>query len=491
MLIRANVWIYVFQLVVLKVSYSVHGLESVFIKVPSAVSVGSAAILVCECDLPGEDLYSVKWYKGKHEFFRFTSKEIPSIKIFPKAGVTVNIDHSNSSHVILENVGPHTTGKYSCEITEAAPSFHTKIVTRDLNVVDLPKGDPVILDMKPYYGADEFLEVECISNESLPAVRLEWLINERPLGLIQSPSRLEFITIPLNGTASSSGASNSSDGSSSKKSAKSSAPAKSFDALSSMEDDSKVIPMDSNSLQQPHQHQHQNHQQAEFTMPLAAAVVASATALSLTTNASVREAVVSQDNITTTLSGTTKPGKKGQSVARYEKSVSRLKLLLGHEHFVAGKIKVKCIARLFDLYERSVVGVAEENYPQVRVLSNSDNGVHFSFMSDKDEATSSSASVHQLKLSLWLSSLVRSFLPRCWTWSSSLMVRNSELELDTGQKQNDDDDGSSETSFAGMTVPWLVLLLFCGISISGRILSILLAVPVLGMPSGMLLRMTS
>lgn len=47
--------------------------------------------------------------------------------------------------------------------------------------------------------------------------------------------------------------------------------------------------------------------------------------------------------------------------------------------------QVKCVARIFDVYERTAVQVADENYPQVRVLSKSDNGVHYSFMSDKDE----------------------------------------------------------------------------------------------------------
>lgn len=79
------------------VSYNVHGLDSIHIRVPTAVTLGSAAVLICECDLPDEDLYSVKWYKGKHEFFRYTSKEIPSIKIFPKAGINVNVSILNSN----------------------------------------------------------------------------------------------------------------------------------------------------------------------------------------------------------------------------------------------------------------------------------------------------------------------------------------------------------------------------------------------------------
>ncbi|XP_055544825.1 uncharacterized protein LOC129729929 [Wyeomyia smithii] len=407
MLIKANAWIYVLQLVVMKVSYHVQGLDSVHIQVPQAVSLGGSAVLICECDLPDEDLYSVKWYKGKHEFFRYTSKEIPSIKIFPKAGISVNVNHSNASHVILSNVEPPTSGKYSCEITEAAPSFHTQIVTRELHVVDLPKSDPVIVDMKPYYGADEFLEVECISNESLPAARLEWLINDQPLGKIQPPSRLEFFTLPANSSASSSSNNNGSfESHSSKKPTKSFLHRKTVPKQPVSEDD------DSNALlqQQPPNH--------EFIVPVAAAIVASAAALQLTAStASTQLATVGSSPTAT---------RKGFTSGRYERSVSRLKLLLGHEHFAGGKIRVTCTARVFDLYERTALQVADENYPQVRVLSNSDNGVHFSFMSDKDDVSSSAASLRRHSLWSTIGSVALS------GWLPTGTIGESKIQ-DTGQ----------------------------------------------------------
>ncbi|XP_062550412.1 uncharacterized protein LOC134215187 isoform X2 [Armigeres subalbatus] len=414
----------------LKVSYSVHGLDSVHVRVPLAVTLGSPAVLVCESDLLDEDLYSVKWYKGKHEFFRYTSKEIPSIKIFPKAGININVEHCNASHVVLRSVEPHTSGKYSCEITEAAPSFHTKIVTRDLNAVDLPNGEPQIVDMKPFYGADEFLEVECISNESLPAARLEWLINDRPLGAIQPPSRLEFVTVPTSNSSSSSSSSSSAttaDGALSRKSTKSSLRQKQVPAHNEADNDegtSAAAALDSNAVQ---------YHSPEFTMPVAAAIVASAAALSLTTASSQilssAPALPSPSAVYSSASTSKKSssgsGKKGAATARYETAVSRLKLLLGHEHFDKGKIKVKCIARIFDLYERSAQQTADENYPQVRVLSNSDNGVHFSFMSDKDEASSGSAPLHnRLRLFWppWIQSPYRDTgqFPTTMVWPSSL-----------------------------------------------------------------------
>ena len=42
---------------------------------------------------------------------------------------------SNMTHVVLENVQFSTSGQYSCEVSADAPSFHTALVSGDLNVV--------------------------------------------------------------------------------------------------------------------------------------------------------------------------------------------------------------------------------------------------------------------------------------------------------------------------------------------------------------------
>uniref|UniRef100_A0A182Y7U2 Ig-like domain-containing protein n=1 Tax=Anopheles stephensi TaxID=30069 RepID=A0A182Y7U2_ANOST len=290
------------------VSHSVLGLESVHIQVPVAVLVGTSATLVCECDLPDEDLYSVKWYKGKHEFFRYTSKEIPSIKIFPKAGISVNVNLSNASHLVLVNVEPQSSGKYSCEITEAAPSFHTKIATRTMNVVDLPTGEPQIVDMKSYYGAEEFLEVECRAGPSLPAPKLEWFVNDLPVRQpLQAPSRLEYATQPTSSSKP------SSSGSRKKQSAKSSlhqpSTVPSTGELESRENDLE----DGTARGGP---------SSTTGRPLAG----------------VAGSTTTQDPPPTTGNGTSGEQRKG--AGRYELSVSRLKLLLEHGHFHNGKLKV-------------------------------------------------------------------------------------------------------------------------------------------------------
>jgi len=59
--------------------------------IPADVRHSEDAVLQCLFDLEGDSLYSVKWYKGQHEFYRFTPKETPSMKIFPIAGLKIDV----------------------------------------------------------------------------------------------------------------------------------------------------------------------------------------------------------------------------------------------------------------------------------------------------------------------------------------------------------------------------------------------------------------
>lgn len=67
------------------------GLRIVQVMVPDAVRSGTNATLVCEHDTEGDTLYSVKWYKGRREFFRYTPKEIPAVKLFSMPGISVDV----------------------------------------------------------------------------------------------------------------------------------------------------------------------------------------------------------------------------------------------------------------------------------------------------------------------------------------------------------------------------------------------------------------
>jgi len=52
---------------------------------------GNPVTLICEYDLEGAPLYSVKWYRGNREFFRHIPKDVPTTKLFPFQGLLIDV----------------------------------------------------------------------------------------------------------------------------------------------------------------------------------------------------------------------------------------------------------------------------------------------------------------------------------------------------------------------------------------------------------------
>lgn len=111
------------------------GLRDVRVVIPAAVKRGDNALLICNYDMEGDSLYSVKWYKGKREFYRYTPKEPQFMKTFIQSGINVEVKcnqvlwkshnanlfsilqttQSNASQVVISQVDTNTSGKFSCE----------------------------------------------------------------------------------------------------------------------------------------------------------------------------------------------------------------------------------------------------------------------------------------------------------------------------------------------------------------------------------------
>ncbi|KAI5750439.1 hypothetical protein M8J76_015578 [Diaphorina citri] len=112
------------------------GLRNVTLVIsPQAVNRGQDVTLYCNYDLEKQPLYSVKWYRGKLEFYRFSPGESPATKIFYYPGINVDLSRSNASQVVLQNVDFNMSGNLSCEVTTDFPSFSTKLSIRRMMVV--------------------------------------------------------------------------------------------------------------------------------------------------------------------------------------------------------------------------------------------------------------------------------------------------------------------------------------------------------------------
>ncbi|KAL5281382.1 hypothetical protein ACFFRR_005027 [Megaselia abdita] len=159
----------------------INALKDVSVRIPKAVKKGDNALLICNYDMEDDTLYSVKWYKGRREFFRYTPKEKPSMKIFTHQGINVDQSESNESHVLLTSVSLNITGKFSCEVSADAPTFHTAFHTGEMEVVEIPEQRPIITGIHTRYRIGDNINGNCSSDNSKPVANLTWSINDIPV----------------------------------------------------------------------------------------------------------------------------------------------------------------------------------------------------------------------------------------------------------------------------------------------------------------------
>lgn len=63
------------------------------LRIPQAVKAGGNLQIVCDYDLEGAQLYSIKFYQGEEEFYRFVPKESPPTRVFPRPGIQVDVSY--------------------------------------------------------------------------------------------------------------------------------------------------------------------------------------------------------------------------------------------------------------------------------------------------------------------------------------------------------------------------------------------------------------
>nr|CAD7456224.1 unnamed protein product [Timema tahoe] len=150
---------------------------SVHLVLPPVVAVGSSATLLCLFDLENDPLYSVKWYRGNFEFYRYVPKERPPGRAFSFPGLFVDLSLSNDQQVSLLDVQLHLAGKFSCEVSADAPFFTTITVSDRLRVIDLRDLSPEIFVEEIFSENDHFLHANCTSHHSKPPPELTFFIN--------------------------------------------------------------------------------------------------------------------------------------------------------------------------------------------------------------------------------------------------------------------------------------------------------------------------
>ena len=102
---------------------------------PHAVR-GQKVVMRCNYDMQGDNLYSVKWYFNRQEFYRYIPSDNPKVTIFDNhVGVNVNPKLSTEREVVLDNADFSTSGVFRCEVSGDAPMFLTDSIEGTLHVV--------------------------------------------------------------------------------------------------------------------------------------------------------------------------------------------------------------------------------------------------------------------------------------------------------------------------------------------------------------------
>ncbi|VVC89087.1 unnamed protein product, partial [Leptidea sinapis] len=140
---------------------------------PATVVRGGTAALICSRDMQGAPLYSVKWYRGNHEFYRFT----------PMEETATRMNRSNGSQVLLRKMDLGLAGNFSCEVTADMPPFATQIATKFIDIIG------------------ELLRANCTSPPARPAANLTIFVNEEPVRATETslhPSDSGLFTTKVN-----------------------------------------------------------------------------------------------------------------------------------------------------------------------------------------------------------------------------------------------------------------------------------------------------
>ncbi|KAH8271319.1 hypothetical protein KR018_006595 [Drosophila ironensis] len=148
---------------------------------PPAVRRGQTVALRCDYHLDGAPLYSIKFYRGQMEFYRYTPAEYPHTKVFQYPGIRVDETASNSTMVLIRNVGFGLSGQFSCEVTADAPLYSTATAYAQMQVVEFPEKRPLLFTEHTRYEPGDVLRANCSTPPSRPRAELRFTINNVPV----------------------------------------------------------------------------------------------------------------------------------------------------------------------------------------------------------------------------------------------------------------------------------------------------------------------
>ncbi|XP_075229212.1 uncharacterized protein LOC142328926 isoform X2 [Lycorma delicatula] len=169
---------WIFIITVLNTYIQLGGFKGVKIKMPEVVRAGSTVTLVCQFDMQGVPLYSVKWYRGNYEFYRYMPRERPPANAFPIAGLDVDLSGSNAHQVTLRAIPKYLSGPFTCEVSADAPSFSTASARANLTIIEMGIRRPILIVPSSVHHSNTPLKVNCSAQPTEPSPRISFFIDD-------------------------------------------------------------------------------------------------------------------------------------------------------------------------------------------------------------------------------------------------------------------------------------------------------------------------
>lgn len=154
------------------------GLKILGVKVPPIVSYGQSAVLRCDFDLEGEDLYCVRYFKDDRQFYSYCPGSHPQGQLFGARGIYMDIGRSNASHVFLTKTDLSSSGTYECQV-RSRPSMMLRRSECLMSVYSVPSLLLNIEGQSDHKCSDEAINMICFSDPSIPVAQLSWFINDQ------------------------------------------------------------------------------------------------------------------------------------------------------------------------------------------------------------------------------------------------------------------------------------------------------------------------
>jgi len=149
--------------------------------VSSPAIVGERGILNCTWITQNSILYSLKWYQGLNEFYRWTPANEIQIQIFRVKGLSIDTSRTFGGYVEFTTTSIDAANNYRCEVSEDAPLFHTNATKVEMKVAALPDKTPHLTLDRISYEMYDNVTVGCNLPKAHPEPKLKFYLNNEAM----------------------------------------------------------------------------------------------------------------------------------------------------------------------------------------------------------------------------------------------------------------------------------------------------------------------